>query len=458
MKARRTGLCAALLSLAACEREPPVDLSASLAARLPASCGMVLAWHEPLAAHDPLLQALLARTGSWSSMLDPLRETIGALGILRRAGAGPDDGREAVVAIARAESEAAARRIAAVQPPAGHELRANRELVQLRPTRPVGNPVGLLGDESWFRATVRGLGAREAGVSGFVDLRRVRREARVPGRSIGRDWMRYLPGLSSLLHAGVHARRKGETGGSWDFEVFLQLARTPVGIPKALAAAPAELGLPSLFLPLESSGGYVVQRLEAQVLIDSLQLLLGGGSALVPDPTDMLRSLRGGFLFQRAFWRSFDREWAVLLPRRRELCLLVRVRDRAGLVRTAEELARDPPLGFEIDLERAAGVLRAGVRAFRWRGVAVLGREFAALAPASQQDLLETMLRREREGGLATTPLPGFPGGSVPREVTGAGHLPRGLRLLPAPLDDADLAWWVTRERGGLKFSGTLRR
>jgi hypothetical protein len=366
---------------------------------------------------------------------------------------------DAMLAVLEFASEAAARdgltRLRAELPELGDRWLHERTILRLEST--TAGASGVLGEQAWFRAVRHGLGV-ELGPSMevIVDLRALR-----PAEATDSPWFR-VPGLDSFLAAGL---RWQETDSALRLRSFVRLARTPVGIAKAIDAGAAPLVLPGV-LERARVASFAVERGRPQVFIDALQIATTGAvmGTFGPGPADFLRSLHSGFAlaFRREFWACLSDEWAIAWPQATRLdvpCLVNALADREALLAQLHEVeSQSGPLRVKRSAAGDAVVLE--IDAFGQELIGVVGRHVAVLARAGSRE--QALAIAAGEPAAWTSPLAG-----APHELVGAGHVRGPMRLgflrLPVGLaerlqrPECAVVWHVTRAGDGLRIDAEVR-
>ncbi len=369
---------------------PTVPATGPVAA-LPADSVWGVAWARP----GPSLALLPGPLGRLRPLFQRLDGTQGVLAsLVAKASAGPR-----WFGVAEFPDAASARSFrAGFQVPGGHRLVFDQARGTLRPDS-TGIVSGRLTERAWFRRSLADLGGVAGRTAMFCDLRELARAER--GRPVGATAfdlhaLRRIPGVSSFLSIAVvlesHASKADRLRAS------IGLARTPVGIAKAIDLPPGPLRLPQLIDPAGLDAWWV-QRLDVSSLVGALRLVASGTGMGVfgPDASQVLAMFGGGFLFDPKLWATLGQEWAgvVRSAARPTVCVLVSVQARAALMRLIDGIVADPPLRWSLRKSEIPGGTRLDLR---WRGrrfVVVVGSRFAALGSRSERDWLVALVTGE---------------------------------------------------------------
>ncbi|MCA8970785.1 MAG: hypothetical protein KDC95_13405 [Planctomycetes bacterium] len=259
-------------------------------------------------------------------------------------------------------------------------------------------PKATLDGEAWFQSLAhafplpKSTGARPRGVGvlGVCDLAEARAMIVDAPEGILR-FLQHVPGMTSFRSLGLRLTASGTDDADIDIALASVLARTPVGIAKALAVEPAKLRLePAMrrVLRREDPTLAMILRVDPGVLIDSAGAAFGisAGLGLDVNPVEALRTLRLGKVLTRAFWNTLDREWGIIARQRGgrlDICAVATVLDRNELIAGLTEMTGAAPQPLSEDGSVLAFERR--MMGFSWK--VLLGRDRAALATGGAGEL-----------------------------------------------------------------------
>lgn len=261
-------------------------------------------------------------------------------------------------------------------------------------------PKATLDGEVWFQSLAQafplpkrsGAGTRGVGVGVLCvcDLAEARAMIVDAPEGILR-FLQHVPGMTSFRSLGLRLTASGTDGAEIDIALASVLARTPVGIAKALAVEPAKLRLePAMrrVLRREDPTLAMILRVDPGVLIDSAGAAFGISAGLGFDvnPIEALRALRLGKVLTRAFWNTLDHEWGIIVGQkggRLDICAVATVLDRNELIAGFTEMTGAAPQPMPED----SSVLTFERRMFGFSWKVLLGRDRAALATGGASEL-----------------------------------------------------------------------
>ncbi|MDP6424801.1 MAG: hypothetical protein QGG14_08655 [Planctomycetota bacterium] len=313
----------------------------------------------------------------------------------------------------------------------GRLVKGQEEPDIVAPTERVG-----LGKVRWFREALAGLEVPGPGTTFAVDIRGFRKW---PGTS---KMLGQLPGVASFLSAALWVGPSGN--GTRECRAFTRLARMPVGIAKIFNVEPAQLQLPRLLLPVADGASWLCVRADPSAVVNTLQAMIAGigFGAFGPGPSEILRGLRGGFVFRREVWEAAGREAAIVIPEWGKAIVVISVRDRDTLLSVARETSGlSGRMRIVLDEDGPAPIAR--VDGFGRGVIAVLGRSFVAIGRVADEKVLLAILERERDERR-----PGLPF-AAPELLNAVGQVRVSGQVV---------CFWTKRTATGLCARGTLQK
>ncbi len=218
-----------------------------------------------------------------------------------------------------------------------------------------------------------------------------------------------IPGLTSFRSLAVAARPEPSTGKNerrLRFDATTVLARTPVGIARALALEAAPLRFEQAFERLRAKDdapvAYAVLRLDPLAIIDGLaaMLTLGSGLGIDVNPIEVLKSLRLGRLLSRELWQALDPEWGIYARRSQralDYCMVARMLDRALVLEAVKDMSGEAAR----ELPGAEKILVFERRVFGKALLCYVGSEVVVVATNGMAATAEELVRTSQENATA---------------------------------------------------------